>query len=260
MSMLLLVRVPWSTRVWALPFVTVLALGTQPAGLAPRRHKTSIDWVVHLITAVRRWQPERAMVLVVDGALAAVKLGLRCQQAAVPVTLVSRLRPDACLFDPTPRPRTSRRGFAPTIGARLPKLDQRAADASTVWAATSVAWYGGTARTVDLATGVAVWRVPKQAPLPLRWVIVRDPLGRFAPQYLFATDVTVAAAQIVAWYVLRWSVEVSQAHCPHTPRGDHDRAALLALLPLIYTIVRSFGRSCPPKCYPTWSVQVTSLR
>jgi DDE superfamily endonuclease len=211
MSMLLLVRVPWSTRVWALPFVTVLAPGTQPAGLARRRHKTSIDWVGQLITVVRRWQPARAMVLVVDGALAAVKLGLRCQQAAVPVTLVSRLRPDACLYDPTPRPRSARRGFAPLIGARLPKLDQRAADPTTVWASTTVAWYGAAARTVQVATGVAVWRVPKHAPLVLRWVIVRDPQGTFAPQYLFATEVNAAAAQIVEWYVLRWSVEVTFA-------------------------------------------------
>jgi len=79
-SLMQLVPVPWSSRVWALPFLTVLAPGTQPHGRR-RRHKTSIDWVVQLIAVVRRWQGERALVLVVDGALAAVKLGLRCQRA-----------------------------------------------------------------------------------------------------------------------------------------------------------------------------------
>ncbi len=208
LSMMLLVRVPWSTRVWALPFLTVLAPGKQPKG-GRRRHKTSVDWVGQMIRVVRRWVPDRPIVLVVDGALAAVKLGLRCQQAAVPITLVSRLRPDACLYDPTPRPRSGKRGFAPKYGARLPHLDQHAADPTTTWAAVTVAWYGGQERTVEVTTGVAVWRVPKQAPLRLRWVIVRDPQGKFDPQFLFTTDVAAAAAQIVTWFVMRWSEEVT---------------------------------------------------
>lgn len=207
-SMMLLVPVPWSTRVWALPFLTVLAPGT-PSTARRRRHKTSIDWVGQMIRVVRRWVPTRPLVLVVDGALAAVKLGQLCQQAAVPVTLVSRLRPDACLYDPTPRPRRSTRGVAPTVGARLPHLDQRAADGATVWETATVGWYGGGERRVEVASGVAVWRVPTQPALPLRWVIVRDVAGSVAPQYLFATDVTAAAAQIVSWFVLRWSEEVT---------------------------------------------------
>lgn len=208
-SMMLLVRVPWSSRIWALPFLTVLAPGTNPNGGATRRHKTSVDWVGQMIRVVRRWLPVRPLVLVVDGALVAVKLGLHCQQAAAPITLVSRLRPDACLYDPTPRPRTGKRGFAPKYGARLPRLNQRAADPTTVWQEVTVPWYGGTVRTVEVVTGVAVWRVPKQAPLPLRWVIVRDPQGKFAPQYLFATDVDALAAQIITWFVMRWSEEVT---------------------------------------------------
>src|SRR5919205_69888 len=42
-SMRLLVPVPWSRRVWALPFLTVLCWPTEQA--KPRRHKTSIDRV-----------------------------------------------------------------------------------------------------------------------------------------------------------------------------------------------------------------------
>src|SRR3712207_7510752 len=54
-----------------------------------RSHKTSIDWVGQLIGGVRRWFPTRSIVLVVDGGLAAVKLGLRCARFAVPVTYIS---------------------------------------------------------------------------------------------------------------------------------------------------------------------------
>jgi DDE superfamily endonuclease len=208
-SMMLLVRVPWSARVWALPFLTVLAPGPKPHGRTNRRHKTSVDWIGQMILAVRRWQPHRPLVLVVDGALAAVKLALRCQRAAVPITFVSRLRPDACLYDPTPRPRTGKRGCPPKYGMRLPTMHQRLTDPTTVWETVPVPWYGGTIRPMALATGVAVWRVPKQAPLTLRWVLIRDPQGELAPHFLFGTDVDTTAVQIVTWFVMRWSEEVT---------------------------------------------------
>jgi hypothetical protein len=93
--MMLLVPLPWSDRVWALPFLTVLAPSPKTNAANGQRHKTSIDWVGQMITAVRRWQPQRPLILVVDGAMAAVKLGLRCAGFSDPVTFISRLRLDA---------------------------------------------------------------------------------------------------------------------------------------------------------------------
>ncbi len=73
-AMMLLVPVPWSRRVWALPFLTALCW---PAEDSKRcRHKTSIDWVRQMMTQVRRWLPRRRLVLVVDGGFAAVSLAL----------------------------------------------------------------------------------------------------------------------------------------------------------------------------------------
>src|SRR6266478_34366 len=70
--MMLLVPVPWARRVWALPFLTALC---RPAAKQDqRRHKTSVDWVRQMIQQVRRWLPERKLVLVVDGGFAAVSL------------------------------------------------------------------------------------------------------------------------------------------------------------------------------------------
>src|SRR5918999_981210 len=54
-SMMLLVPVPWSQRVWALPFLTALCWPAQKGGR--RRHKTSIDWVRQMMQQVRRWRP-----------------------------------------------------------------------------------------------------------------------------------------------------------------------------------------------------------
>jgi hypothetical protein len=210
LSMMLLVNVPWSKRVWALPFLTVLA-PSEATNLANRkRHKTSIDWLGQMISVVRRWLPNRPLVLVVDGGLAAVKLGLRCSQMMLPVTYVSRLRLDACLYDP-PVLRAGKRGPKAKKGERQPSLQARVTDPTTVWSRARVAWYGGTQREVDLASGTALWYTPRYEPLPLRWVLVRDRAKKpgFAPQAFFATDQSASAEQIVEWFVMRWSCEVT---------------------------------------------------
>ncbi len=208
-SMMLLVSVPWSRRVWALPFLTVLAPSAKTNRATGKRHKTSIDWIVQMISAVRRWLPKHAIVLVVDGALSAVKLGVRCARLAVPVTYVSRLRLDAVLHDPPPAPVAGKRGPKPKKGKRQLSLKARVTDPETKWQAAMVTWYGGVAREVQLASGTALWYTPGEEPLALRWVLVCDPLGTFAPQAFFATDQLAAPVQIVEWFVLRWSEEVT---------------------------------------------------
>lgn len=87
-AMMLLVPVPWSRRVWALPFLT--ALGRPAEQASPHRHKTSVDWVRQMMQQARRWLPERRLVLVVDGGFAAVSLARACVKSQV--ALVSRLR------------------------------------------------------------------------------------------------------------------------------------------------------------------------
>src|SRR5262245_38239657 len=75
-AMMLLVPVPWSRRVWALPFLTALCRPAEQA--RRRRHKTSVDWVRQMMKQARRWLPGRRLVLVVDGGFAAIALALAC--------------------------------------------------------------------------------------------------------------------------------------------------------------------------------------
>jgi len=113
-SMMLLVPVPWSRRVWALPFLTALCRPAEKH--SRRRHKTSIDWVRQMMKQVRRWLPGRRLVLVVDGGFAAVALALACVKNRV--VMVSRLRWDAALYHPPgPQPK-GKRGPKPTKGKR----------------------------------------------------------------------------------------------------------------------------------------------
>jgi hypothetical protein len=92
-SMMLVVPVPGSRRVWALPFLTALCWPKKERGA--RRHKTSVDGGRQMLKQVRRWRPGRRLVVVVDGGFAAVSLALACVQQRV--GLVSRLRWDAAL-------------------------------------------------------------------------------------------------------------------------------------------------------------------
>lgn len=206
-SMALLARVPWSGRRWALPFLTVLAPSAQLAD--GQRHKSSIDWIGQMVKQVSRWLPGRQIVLVVDGALAARKLARQCAACRLPATLVTRLPSNARLFDlPGPR-RPGQRGRVASIGQRQPKLDQWLSDRHAPWQRCVVSWYNGQQRTVEVLSQVALWHTYGEPPVLGRWVIVRDPAGKFLPCRLFATDPTASPAQIVAWYVMRWSHEVT---------------------------------------------------
>lgn len=199
-ALMLLVSVPWSSRIWALPFLTLLAPSRKTNAANGRRHKTSYDWIGQGVAVLRRWLPNRSLVLVTDGGLSGVKLGLHCLQHGV--TYISRLRFDAVLHLPT-----SRKGAKK--GKRLPNLKERVMDAATVWTRYQVSWYEGRERTVEVATGTALWCTPGRDPLPIRWLLVRDPDGELPPSAFLSTDLNLTPVAILTTFIRRWSVEVT---------------------------------------------------
>ena len=139
----ILVPVPWSRRCWALPFLTVLLLSPKTSAKLNKRHRSSVERAGQLISLVRRWQPEREVIIAADGGFAAVPLVQHCQRNRIKVSLVSRLRLDARLFEvPEPQPK-SKRGPKPKKGLRQPTLQQRLQDPNPVWTRLKVNWYGG---------------------------------------------------------------------------------------------------------------------
>lgn len=208
-SMMLIVSLPWSTRCWALPFLTVNAPSEKTNIKNGKEHKTSIDWIMYMIGLVRSWLPTREIVLVTDGGLTAVKLGLTCNSFELPVTWVSRLRLDAVLHDtPAPQPK-SKRGPKPKKGKRLPSLASRLKDENTKWVERELDWYGGKKYKVEYATGTALWYRAGFDPLPIRWVLVRDPAGKYESTAFLCTDQQACPIQILNWFILRWNVEVT---------------------------------------------------
>lgn len=94
---MLLVRVPWAGRVWALPFLTALAPSGRYDRERGRRHKTLTDWARQLLRVVRRWWPDRPLVAVADSTYTALEFLAACAAWTCPITVVTRLRLDAAL-------------------------------------------------------------------------------------------------------------------------------------------------------------------
>lgn len=95
-------------------------------------------------------------------------------------------------------------------GKRLPSLEKIAEDKLTRCKRLTVQeWYGEKKRDIEITSKTAVWFHSRKPPLPIRWVIVRDPKKIFKTQALLCTDIKVSAEQIIEWFVRRWQVEVT---------------------------------------------------
>jgi len=116
---------------------------------------------------------------------------------------------------------------------------------NTLWQPVQViGWYGAGERTIEIASATAVWRHSGLPVVPIRWVLIRDPENRFAPQALLCTDLDRDPTQIVGWFLRRWQVEVTfqetRSHLGvETQRQWSDRAVarttpcLLALFSIV---------------------------
>jgi DDE superfamily endonuclease len=238
-SMMVLVPVPWSRRVWALPFPTALCLPAEHS--QRRRHKTSVDWVRQMMKQVRRWLPGRQLVLVVDGGFAAVWLALACVKHHV--TMVSRLRWDAALYHPpAPQPK-GKYGPKPLKGKRQRSLQAWAERSDTLWEMVDVDWYGGQRKQLWVFSRTALWYTPRLPPVEIRYVLVADPAGKLRMEAFFCTDVQATPAQILQWVVMRWSVEVtfaeSRAHLGLRRSGSGRSTRLPARPPSCWVCCRS---------------------
>jgi hypothetical protein len=265
----LLVPIPWAARVWALPFLTVLAPSERAAKRQRRRFKPLTTWARQMILQVHRWAPTRRLVVVGDRAYAALEL----LDAVRPVaTVVARLRLDARLFAPAPPRVPGQRGRPRLVGDRLPNLTDHAHDEEAAWIGLTIPrWYGERDRPIEVRSQTAVWYSTGFPPVPIRWVLLRDPQGKFATQALLCTDLAAEPSQIIAWFILRWQLEVTfhevRAHLGvETQRQWSDRAilrttpALLGLFSVVTLLAHQHLASTPPAGVPhqaAWYAKTT---
>ncbi|WP_222707202.1 hypothetical protein [Pontibacter qinzhouensis] len=65
-SLMLLMPMNWAGRVWALPFLTLLALSKRYAQEAGKRYKKITDWARQMLLQLKRWLPNRQVIAVGD--------------------------------------------------------------------------------------------------------------------------------------------------------------------------------------------------
>jgi len=210
LCVMLLVPIPWAQRVWALPFLTVLAPSERYYEHRVRAAKKLTDWVWQVLLQVRRWLPTRRIVAVADSSFAIISLLARVQRLKEPLTMVVRFRLDAALYEPAPLRQLKQKGRPRQKGKRLPTLEQRLTSQKTKWHALTIPnWYGEGKRLIEICSDTAVWYHSGQPTVRLRWVLLRDPKGKFKAQALLCTDPHVTPEQIVQWFILRWRLEVT---------------------------------------------------
>lgn len=241
--MQLLVSLPWSRRVWALPFLTVMVPSKTAVEALGQRYKTSLDWAMQMVAVVSRWL-NRAWICVADGAYGNAKFAWACRHHGV--SLVSRLPWKAKLYDFKPIVGKKVRGRPRTKGHRLPSLSQlRDSPTTNLGTYCTLSWYGGGYALRQLITDTAVWDVDGYQPLPIRWVLVIDPTDKQPPAVLFSTNIILTAQTIVELFVRRWSLEVTfeeaRAHLGFQSQRQWSKAATTRTTPVILAL---FSLAC----------------
>jgi len=210
LSLMLLAPIPWAKRVWALPFLTVLSPSERYYQKLGRPHKKLTEWGTWMLLQVRRWLPDRRLVVVADASFAVIEWLWRLSQRANPICMITRFRLDAALYEPALKRQPGQEGRPRKKGKRLSTLEEVAQDTATLWKSVVVRhWYGQGRKEVEMVSKTAVWYHSGMPALPIRWVLIRDPKGKFKTQALLCTDLHIQAEQILKWFILRWQLEVT---------------------------------------------------
>ena len=166
LSLMVIVPIPWAASRWALPFLTILAPSARWSQAHGKRHKTLTAWARQAILQTKRWLPNRDLVIVGDSGFAALDLLAAVRRH---VRMITRLRLDANLFKPAPARKRHQRGRTPLKGKALPKLSAVLNNRKTSWTTMTVSqWYGDQQRTLQTATGTALWYHSGIPPVPIR--------------------------------------------------------------------------------------------
>jgi len=214
--------------------------------LAPgRTYQSHVELAVQMITRICNYL-QRRIILVVDGGYVR-RLLFECA-SSVHATLIGRLRSDAALYEPPPKPRKAQRGRPRKYGARLPKLSVIAQ--SVTYTACRLKLYGRM-RDLKVHAFTAVWG---PAGGLIKVLIVHWPRAK-KPRYFFCTDLTRSIAFILHLVAARWATETAFKDMKeHLGFGDYQCRREMA-------VSRSANLTCAALSLLTlWSLKESSQR
>ena len=183
-----------------LPILFRLYLNKSKAAKHRRVYRTRPELAVEMLAVLCGQRKNRRFHAVADSAYGGQSV--LCQLPAN-CDLTSRLLPKARLYEAAPVRRPGAKGRPRKRGGRLPSpedmLDGRCRR-------LSLDIYGRTdeARVTDCQA-----RVYAAPDTPLRIVAVEPTSGGRPRQAFYSTRVDASAEQVIAWYAMRWSVEVA---------------------------------------------------
>ena len=205
LSFMLLTEVPFARRIWALPFLTVICPSERYHLEKGIRHRNLTDRARQAIVQIWRWFPAQELIFVGDSSYAAIDLLNAVREK---VTVVTKLRLDAALYEVAPKRIDGQPGRPRKKGKRLPTLKEASENPNTIWEKVTVNWYG-VEKEIETTSGTCVWFHFGKEAVPIRWVTVRDLAGEFDTQALLCTNQEAEPKQIVEWFIRRWQVEVT---------------------------------------------------
>ena len=270
-----LIKFPFATRPWALPVLIDLYRSVEDDRKRNRPHRTPAQIMCVLVRVLLIRFPNRTFVFAGDSGYGTHEVTRFCQRHRDRLTLVSKLHPDANLFDPPPP--YAGKGRPRVKGVRVPKPRQ-AVDAAATLTPLKVGWYGGGQRQVDTLTGTGHWYKAGRGLVAIRWVLVRDTTGTHRDEYFFTTDVGLSASAVIGAYCGRWNIETTFQEMRselglETTRGWREKTVLRAAPCLfgLYTVVallfhalpeskRSGGVEWPGKTVTTFSDALAAVR
>lgn len=197
-----LVRVPFSTRTWALPLLLRLYRTQRSSEKNGETHRKKTELARELVDLVLTWT-DRQIHLTADSAYcnATVAGGLSER-----VVLIGSMRNDAVLTA-APTKSVRRRGRKRVRGQSMRSPELLAADGRTAWQSCRANLYGEV-RSVAFKTCVAQWYRVCSARL-VRVVVVRELKGKIGLRVFFSTDPNLSVLQILEGYAQRWAIEVT---------------------------------------------------
>lgn len=243
----LCLRVPWSKRRWALPFLTLLSFSKQYCEQHKKLYKTPQMWAKQVTLLLSKWTAcfPQEKIMIGDGAYAGAFLGQ--QGLKYGFSWICRIKKNARLHDFVRKKDQKKMGRKRKIGVRLPSLHSRTQDSNEIWETTEVNWYQGKRRKVEILYGKALWYNQGVTPLPILWVLVRQPGQEKTGDAFYSTDLRHTPEQVISYYGLRWNQEVTfeetRAHLGVETQRQWSSKAIRRTTPLLlasYSLITSF--------------------
>jgi hypothetical protein len=239
-------RFNFAKRAFALPFLTVLEPSEKSSKKQGKPHKTTLDWSIQMVMQLVRWAPGIPFILVGDGGFACAKLAWTCLKYNM--ALVSRLKMNARIYALPEETPPGKRGRKPKKGQRLISFKEMLKMEDLPWEEIEIAGYEGKKKKIKYLTNTSMWGADGFCPIPIRWVLVKDPTEEMDPLPLMSTDVNLAAIKIIELYVDRWGLEVTfleaREHLGVETQKQWSDKAIARTTPILlslYTIVCLMG-------------------